>query len=136
MKRVFKEDNGQDYQIKVIDLETNTMTLYHQDKSYGLGFVFSELFTKTIQEWGYSSANDMIKKLKKRGLLTNEVDYEEQLKSEKIGFINLGVDRIKRHNRINTNDFKDVIEKLSNYGLGFVDAQNTIIASYLNSIEG
>lgn len=135
MKRVFKEDRGQDYQIKIIDLENNTMTLYHQDKNYGLGFVFSEPFTKTIQEWGYASCNDMIKKLKKRGLLTNEVDYEEQLKSEKIGFINLGVDRIKRHGRVNTKDFEDVIKSLSKYGLGYTDAQNTIIASYLNSIE-
>lgn len=135
MKRVFKEDKGQDYQIKIIDLEANTMTLYSQDKSYGLGFVFSEPFTQTIQEWGYTSAKDCIKKLKSRGLLTNEVDYQEQLQSEKIGFINLGVDRIKRAGRINTKDFESVIKKLSEYGLGYTDAQNTIIASYLNSIE-
>lgn len=135
MKRVFREDRGQNYQIKVIDLEENTLTLYDQDKSYGLGFPFGEPFTKTIEEWGYNSVEDCIKKLKARGLITNEVDYQEQLQSEKIGFINLGVDRIKRHNRINTNDFKDVIEKLSKYGLGFVDAQNTIIANYLHSIE-
>lgn len=136
MKKVFKEDKGQNYQIKIIDLEKNTITLYSQDKNYGLGFVFGKPFTQTIEEWGYKSPNDYIKKLKARGILGVEVDYEEQLRSEKIGFINLGVDRIKRHRRINTKDFEDVIKSLSKYGLGFVDAQNTIIASYLHSIEG
>lgn len=84
---------------------------------------------------GYDSVKACIKELKQRNFLGQEIDYTEQLKSEKIGLINLGVDRIKRHDRMNTNDFKDVIEKLSKYGLGFTDAQNQIIATYQNSLQ-
>jgi len=71
-----------------------------------------------------------MKALKERKLLGQEIDYQEQKESERIGYIKLGIERIKRHERINTNDFEDVINKLSSYGLGFVDAQNQIISAY------
>lgn len=50
---------------------------------------------------------------------------------EKERLINLGVNRIRQYNRINTKDFEDIIENLKYYGLSFVDAQNQIVASYL-----
>ena len=54
---------------------------------------------------------------------------------EKINLIDLGIQRIKECNRVNTADFKDVIEKLKAYGLNYVDAQNQIIESYLQEIS-
>lgn len=133
MKKVFKMEHNtkslNSYDIKIIDMENETFTHYLQDKS--LGFIYSE-YTRNIKDMGYKDAKDCIKKLKSRDLLKNEVDYEEQKQSEKLGFINLGVDRIKRNKRVNTKDFEDVVIKLAQYGLGYTDAQNTIINSYLH----
>lgn len=52
----------------------------------------------------------------------------------RIELINEGIKRIKEADRINTNDFKDICEKMSSCGIGFVDAQNQIIVAYLNSV--
>lgn len=84
---------------------------------------------------GYDSVKACIKELKHRDFLGQEIDYNEQKSSEKYGWINLGIDRIKRAKRVNTDDFKDVIEKLKAYGLGFVDAQNSIVAAYEHSLN-
>ena len=72
---------------------------------------------------------------KERNFLGTEVNYKDQKESERIGYINLGIERIKRNNRINTKDFEDIIIKLCDYGMGFVDAQNCIIESYLHSMN-
>lgn len=64
-----------------------------------------------------------------------ELKNRNEKESERIRYINLGVERIKLNNRINTLDFEDVIEKLSGYGMGFVDAQNCIIETYLYNKE-
>lgn len=139
MKKVYKEILSESsknmkaiYQIKIIDTEKETFTTYYQTSN--LGFPFGEPYTQNINDMGYIDYKDCIKQLTKRGLIhkENEIDYNQQLKEEKIGFINLGIDRIKRHGEINTKHFEDVIEKLKNYGLGFCDAQNIIIAGYLN----
>lgn len=136
MKQVFKKEHNtnslQSYEVKIIDLETGEFKSYFQDKN--IGFIFS-MYKTTTEKMGYKTIKECLKSLKLRELLGNEVDYTEQIQSEKIGFINLGVDRIKRNGRINTEDFKDVIEELSDYGIGFCDAQNQIIASYLHCQE-
>lgn len=134
MIKAFKENyQNKWYNIKIINIETGEFTTYHQDRT--IGFPFGKPYTRTVYEMGYKDVKSCLTELKRRGILGQEIDYNEQMESEKIGYINLGVDRIKRHKRINTLDFKDVIEKLENYGLGFVDAQNIIGATYLNSIE-
>lgn len=43
-----------------------------------------------------------------------------------------GVNRIKEMGRINTEDFRDIIEQLKKHGYGFCDAQNQIIDTYLH----
>lgn len=134
MKRVFIQESSQGIiQVKILDYEDQTFTTYYQDKT--LGFPFGEQFTQKVKNMGYIDIKDCYKKLKSRGLLKQEISIEDQLKSEKIGLINLGIDRIKRHKEINTKHFTDVIEKLRKYGLGFVDAENMIIAGYQNSIH-
>lgn len=134
MIKVYKKESSVDNnnEIRVIDFETGEFTHYLQDKS--IGFIFS-VWKTNIKDMGYKTVKECIKALKQRCLLGQEVDYEEQLKSEKLGLINLGVYRIKRVDRVNTNDFKDVIEKLSKYGLGFTDAQNQIIKAYEHSLN-
>jgi hypothetical protein len=128
-KRILK---NYDYdEVKIINLETGEFIQYMQDKS--IGFKFSQYKTN-IKDMGYKTVTECIKELKQRGLLGEEIDYKEQLKSEKVGLINLGIERIKRHNRINSKDFEDIILKLSDYGLGYCDAQNQIIATYQHSI--
>jgi hypothetical protein len=116
-------------EVRIIDTDTRKFTSYMQNKE--IGFIFSKYETNIIN-MGYKSVDECIKTLKERGCLGNEVDYTEQKLSEKIGLINLGIERIKKHNRINTLDFEDVIYKLSDYGLGYTDAQNQIIANYQN----
>lgn len=54
-----------------------------------------------------------------------------QKEQERINLLNDGVQRIRDNNRINTRDFEDIITKLSSHGMGYVDAQNQIIAMYL-----
>ena len=77
----------------------------------------------------------MIKELKKRNLLGAEISYQELFDLEKIGYIKLGIERIKRAGRINAADFHDVIEKLKKYGIDPAASQKMIIESYLNSIQ-
>ena len=131
MLKVFKKEvnTNNSYEIRIFDMENGEFTHYFQDKT--IGFTFSS-YNTTVYKMGYKSIEDCLNTFKKRGFLGKEIDYEQQKELEKIGLINLGIDRIKRKGRINTNDFTDVIEKLQKYGLGFVDAQNIIIASYLN----
>lgn len=133
MIKVFKKDYKQWNEIKIINMETGEFTSYNQHKT--IGFPFGKPYETTVQQMGYKDVKSCLKELKNRNFLGQEISYSEQMENEKNGYIKLGADRIKRHKRINTNDFKDVIEKLKNYGLGFVDAQNIITATYLNSIE-
>jgi hypothetical protein len=129
IKTFKKELNSHDYnEIRIINLESGEFTHYFQDKN--IGFIFSD-YTTTVFEMGYKSVKECIKELRSRGLLGQEVDYKEQKESERIGYIKLGVERIKRAGRVNTNDFEDVITKLSKYGMGFCDAQNVITETYL-----
>lgn len=132
MIKAFKKECSQYHEVRIINLETGEFTRYFQDKH--IGFTFSN-YTTTVFEMGYKSVNECIKTLKDRNFLGNEVDCKEQKESERIGYINLGVERIKRAGRINTNDFEDVCNKFSNYGMGFVDAQNVITGNYLYELE-
>ncbi|EQC1535463.1 hypothetical protein [Clostridium botulinum] len=120
------------YEIRVLNTETGEFIFYHQTKE--MGFPFGKPYKTTVAKMGYKDTKHCLKELKNRGLLGKEINLEEQQQSEKTGYINLGVERIRRTGRINTNDFKDVIEKLNNYSLVFVDAQNAIIEAYLHSI--
>ena len=84
---------------------------------------------------GYKSIKHMIKELKKRNLLGTEISHQELFDLEKIGYIKLGIERIKRAGRINTADFQDVIEKLKKYDIDPIDSERTIIESYLSSVQ-
>ena len=119
-------------EIKIIDTETGEFTQYNTDKS--IGFPFGNPCITTVFQMGYKSVDEFLKTLKERNSLGYEIDYKKQKESERIGYINLGVERIKRAGRINTNDFEDVCNKLSKYGMGFCDAQNSITACYLHNI--
>jgi hypothetical protein len=133
MKKVFVQETiNNNYEVRIFNMESGEFSHYYQDKN--IGFTFSE-YTTTAADMGYKSINDCLKQLKHRFDLGQEVDYQEQLRSEKIGWINLGVERIKRNKRVNTRDFEDIIQKLSKYGLGYCDAQNQIIATYEYSLN-
>jgi len=120
-------------EIKVIDFETSELTQYNVDDK--IGFPFGTPYQTNIFEMGYKSVNDCLKTLKERNLLGYEIDHSEQKESERIGYINLGIERIKRVGRVNTKDFEDVCNKLSGYGMGFCDSQDSITACYLHSLE-
>ena len=133
MIKVFKKSYSRWHEIKVINFETGEVTQYNQ--SLNMGFPFGLSYTTDYKKMGYKSLDECIKELKKRNFLGSEIDYKLQRESEKIGYIKLGVDRIKECNRVNTTDFEDVIEKLKAYGLNYVDAQNKIIESYLYEVS-
>lgn len=91
MKRVFKKSTCFNWsEIKIIDDETNEFTQYMQDNE--IGFIFSR-FTEPLEKMFYKSANDCIKRLTERGILGTEVDYEQQIESERIGRIKLKVEQ-------------------------------------------
>ena len=120
-------------EIKVINTETGELTQYNVDDK--IGFPFGAPYQTTVFEMGYTSVNECLKTLKDRNFLGYEVNHAEQKESERIGYINLGVERIKRAGRINTKDFEDVCNKLSKYGMGFCDAQNSITKCYLHNLD-
>ena len=128
MKKVFIEKCNQFNTVKVFDLDTNTIEIYNVSKNSG--FPFGQKTKYTVEEMGYSSIEDAIKQLKKRNLLHEEVDYKQQKSNEKLGYLKLGAERIKRAGRICSTDFEDVINKLKSYGLNYCDAQNQIIGYY------
>ena len=128
MKRVFFEEHVGFKTMQMFDTEKQTVTLYQQNKEFGFPL---KKYTYTVEQMGFDTVEQMIKLNKSgRGLYKNEIDYKEQIESEKIGLLKLGAERIKDHCRINTKDFDDVISMLAEYGLGYVDAQNQIIATY------
>ena len=130
MKRVFIKEVEKMKEIRIFDLDNNTFTFYYHSKNLGFKFGVEKSFL--IEEMGYKSIKHMIKELKKRNLLGSEISCQELLELEKIGYIKLGADRIKRAGRINAADFQDIIEKLKKYG---IDSERTIIESYLSSIQ-
>lgn len=127
--RVFKEVRNVCNTIRVFDFDNNIFTQYNTAEN--ANFPFGVPFTKTAKEMGYKDLKECYKSLKNRNQLGEEIDYKEQREAERLGYIYLGVERIKQHNRINTNDFADVCDKLGKYGMNFVDAQNVITAQYL-----
>jgi len=127
MIKAFKQEANNYNEIRIFNLETGEFNSYFQDKN--IGYTFTDYKT-TVYEMGYKSVNDCMKELKHRKYLGVEIDYKEQRESEKLGWIKLGIERIKRAKRVNTSDFEDVIKKLSIYGLGYCDAQNMIITCY------
>ena len=129
MLKVYKEDRGKFYKIQILNTETGNYQSYITDKEYNIPI--HENYKTDIKTMGYKSIDDFIQTLKQRKFLGNEIDITEQKELERIGFIKLGSDRIKKANRINTKDFEDIVKKLSKYGMGFVDAQNSITAEYL-----
>ena len=133
MKRVFIKEVERMKEVTMFDLDNNTFTFYYHSKNLGFKFGVEESFS--VEVMGYKSIKHMIKELKKRNLLGTEISYQELLELEKIGYIKLGADRIKRAGRINAADFQDVIEKLKKYGIDPAASQRTIIESYLNSVQ-
>lgn len=133
MKRVFIKEAERMKEVRMFDLDNNTFTFYYHSKNLGFKFGVEESFS--VEVMGYKSIKHMIKELKKRNLLGTEISYQELLELEKIGYIKLGIDRIKRAGRINAADFQDVIEKLKKYGIDPAASQKMIIESYLNSVQ-
>ena len=133
MKRVFIKEVERMKEVRMFDLDNNTFTFYYHSKNLGFKFGVEKAFS--VEEIGYKSIKHMIKELKKRNLLGSEISCQELLELEKIGYIKLGADRIKRAGRINTADFQDVIEKLKKYGIDPGAAAKMIIESYLNSVQ-
>ena len=133
MKRVFIKEVERMKEVTMFDLDNNTFTFYYHSKNLGFKFGVEESFS--VEVMGYKSIKHMIKELKKRNLLGTEISHQELLELEKIGYIKLGADRIKRAGRINVADFQDVIEKLKKYGIDPGAAAKMIIESYLNSIQ-
>ena len=133
MKRVFIKEVEKMKEIRIFNLNDNTFTFYYHSKN--LGFKFGVEKRSPIEEMGYKSIKHMIKELKKRNLLGTEISHQELFDLEKIGYIKLGIERIKRAGRINTADFQDVIEKLKKYDMDPIDSERTIIESYLSSIQ-
>ena len=133
MKRVFIKEVERMKEVRMFNLDNNTFTFYYHSKNLGFKFGVEKSFL--IEEMGYKSIKHMIKELKKRNLLGTEISYQELLELEKIGYIKLGADRIKRAGRINAADFQDIIEKLKKYGIDPIDSERTIIESYLSSFQ-
>ena len=133
MKRVFIKEVERMKEVTMFDLDNNTFTFYYHSKNLGFKFGVEKSFS--VEVMGYKSIKHMIKELKKRNLLGSEISCQELLELEKIGYIKLGADRIKRAGRINAADFQDVIEKLKKYGIDPAASQKMIIESYLNSVQ-
>ena len=110
MKRVFIKEAERMKEVRIFNLNDNTFTFYYHSKNLCFKFGVEKSFS--VEVMGYKSIKHMIKELKKRNLLGTEISYQELLELEKIGYIKLGADRIKRAGRINAADFQDVIEKL------------------------
>ena len=94
------------------------------------GWIIGNVWSNNAKTLGYNNLTECIKILKDRNFLGTKIDYKEQKESERLGYIQLGIERIKLNNRVNTKDFEDVIQKLAAYGMNFVDAQNSITAAY------
>ena len=133
MKRVFIKEAERMKEVRMFDLDNNTFTFYYHSKNLGFKFGVEKSFS--VEVMGYKSIKHMIKELKKRNLLGTEISHQELFDLEKIGYIKLGIERIKRAGRINTADFQDVIEKLKKYGIDPAASQRTIIESYWNSVQ-
>lgn len=135
MKKAYKKElkNSKLDEVRIIDPETGYFKSYHTNKEFG--FPFGIPMETTVFEMGYSSVKECLKALKDRNYLGKEVNYKEQMEQDRIGYLNLGVERIKRAGRINTRDFEDVVNKLADYGMNFVDAQNVIVGNYLHQQE-
>ena len=133
MKRVFIKELERMKEVRMFNLDNNTFTFYYHSKNLGFKFGVEKAFS--VEEIGYKSIKHMIKELKKRNLLGTEISHQELFNLEKIGYIKLGADRIKRAGRINVADFQDVIEKLKKYDIEPTDSERTIIESYLSSVQ-
>lgn len=133
MLKVYKKDEGKFYKIQILNTETEIYQSYMTDKEYNIPI--HENYKTNIKTMGYKNIDDFLKTLKHKRFLGDEINIAEQKELERIGFIKLGADRIKKVGQINTKDFEDMIEKLSDYGMGFVDAQNSIIGEYLYNME-
>lgn len=131
-KRIFKKVSKSYNTIRILDFDNNTFTQYNT--STNIGFPFGIPYIATAQEMGYKDLKECYKSLKTRKILGEEIDYKEQRETERIAYIQLGVEIIKEHNRININDFADVCNKLGKYGMNFIDAQEQIIGTYLHII--
>jgi hypothetical protein len=104
MIRVFKKEGHDNDEIRVIDTEIGTFKHYLVDKKIGFPYSFYET---NVFDMGYVSAKECIEVLKERKIIGAEIDYKVQKEAERIGYINLGVERIRRAGRINTNNFED-----------------------------
>ena len=133
MLKAYKKDKGQFYKIQILNTETEIYQSYMTDKEYNIPI--HENYKTNIKTMGYKNIDDFLKTLKHKRFLGDEINIAEQKELERIGFIKLGADRIKKVGQINTKDFEDMIEKLSDYGMGIVDAQNSIIGEYLYNME-
>ena len=127
MIKVYKSESEEWDGITIINTETSNIKMYRVAKE---GYVIGDIWSKNVNDLGYNNLTECIKILKNRNFLGAEINYKDQKESERLGYIQLGIERIKLNNRVNTKDFEDVIQKLAAYGMNFVDAQNTIIGNY------
>jgi hypothetical protein len=127
MIRVFKKEGNDNDEIRIIDTEIGTFKYYLVDKNIGFPYGFYET---NVFDMGYISAKECIKVLKGRKQLGNEVEYNKQRELERLGYINLGIFRLKREGNI-----EDICNKLMTYGMSLYNAHKCITETYLNNKE-
>ena len=116
IKNYLKKTNNRT-EAKEIDFETGIVKLYqinNGSENCGIDFPFSEYMT-TYKEMGYESVNHMIKELKKRGQLGEEVPHEEQKHKEIEELLKLA--KFRKGNGWNLADIPVKLEKYYNMTL-------------------
>jgi len=93
-------------------------------------FPFGKPFDSSMEDMGYTSVKECIKSLKGRGLLGEEIALNELKEIERMGYIQLGVERLNRAGVCDCSKIIDVCENLARYGMNYIDAQNQIIGMY------
>ena len=88
-----------------------------------------------IQEHNCFSIVEEFEELEDLENMIGSPEYYAKKEREKGELLQKGADKIKEAGRIHPDDFKDTIEDLQSYGIGFTDAQNQITALYLHQLE-
>lgn len=124
----FIQEYKNHYEVRIIDDVNNTFHKHMQSKN--ARFPFGKPFDSSIEDMGYKSAKECIKNLKSRGLLGEEIALNELKEIERMGCIQLGVERLNRAGVCDCSKIIDVCENLARYGMNYIDAQEQIIAMY------
>lgn len=128
MKRAFVQEQKNHYEVRIIDTENNTFHKHMQSKN--ARFPFGKPFESSMEDMGYINAKECIKSLKGRGLLGEEIALNELKEIERMGYIQLGVERLNRAGVCDCSKIIDICENLAHYGMSYIDAQNQIIGIY------